>query len=114
MDLYSSLEVADFLNLNIFADKKVDPLTDEQKAVIHRMAVDDIAVDCINSTQYSRSVVEAWVNGMTLQDKLDTISSDHECQRDMLGFDPKTGEPYIEDVEVDLRDTCIDFDKDDA
>jgi len=86
------------------------PLTAKQEIEIYNLVVDKILEDCKNPV-YLESVVQGFVHTMSIERQLWEISSDTQCQKEDLGFDPKTGETYIEDVEVDLRDTCIDLDE---
>lgn len=72
-------------------------LTDDQRKAVHKAAVETIVDDCLASRRYTTSVVEAWVKDMSFEEKLYEISGDPQCQKEVLGFDPETGEEYDEE-----------------
>ena len=72
-------------------------LTAKQEIEIYNLAVEKILEDC-KRPEYLASVVKGFVQTMTTEQQLYEISSDPQCQKEDLGFDPETGEEYDEEA----------------
>jgi len=66
-------------------------LTDEQKQHIFDTAVELIHEDVGRDQDYLDRIIQYYVNAQNVEVQLAMISSDEDCQTDLLGFDPQTG-----------------------
>lgn len=89
------LERAEVVRENELVEETHPHLTDEQRAEIHEKAeewmFDDLSQCAMDARMVSRFLSSAF-EAKTTQDYLELISSDPEVRRDVLGFDPETGE----------------------
>ena len=69
-------------------------LTDEQKQHIFDTAVELIFEDVEHDQDYLDRIIKYYVSAQNIEVQLDMISSDADCQADLLGFDPQTGKEF--------------------
>ena len=68
-------------------------LSDEQQQAVEDTLREVMVEDCLMDSDYLGGVIDQYIATMSLEERLEALSSELECRRDLLGFDPETGEP---------------------
>lgn len=74
--------------------KVSDVLTTEQKSEIRDRALEMAYEDAQHSEDYLYSIIEKWVDSHSASGQIDIITSDEDIIREMITFDPRTGESW--------------------
>ena len=77
-------------------DALYEHLTPAQEEKIDEQAF-ELMLEACQDYQYLFDCLKHYVSIMTVEQKIDSISSDEECVIEHLGFDPKTGDVVDED-----------------
>ena len=74
-------------------------LTAEQKAIIRDYAREIIYEDALNNWDYTKFLVDRYVDKLEIADCLDAVCADDEESQRLAfpDFDPETGEPWPDD-----------------
>jgi hypothetical protein len=77
-------------------DPTGDHLTVEQRAAIRDTAYNVMYEDCHQNWDYLKGIVRSYLGTMSVQEQAESISSDENTVREILGFDPGTGKAVEE------------------
>lgn len=88
-------------------------LTPDQLDEIRRTAIEETVNTAESDRGFLFDIVTQYIDSLSTQKQLDCISSDPECQTEMLGFDPTTGKTTTEAeasrrVEIDRLAAALD------
>ena len=72
-------------------------LTEDQIATIREETVSAIVENCRNDDSYLHNVIGHYVDTFEPEEQTEFISSERDQILNILGFDPETGEAYVED-----------------
>lgn len=70
-------------------------LTSKQKQHIFDTAVKLLRETVAHDVDYMDFILRQYVSSYRIEAQLDMISSDEDCQTDLLGFDPQTGKAVV-------------------
>ena len=74
-------------------------LTTPQREDILQQARETVYEDAQQNWDYLKSIVDAYLDGLSYEDRVNAVCNDEDMWPDVFPFHPLTGEPWPEDDE---------------